>query len=121
MGILLGTTDRTDGNEEAVEDWEGNARLMAHPIGKAVDAETFVERDPEDEKIRHEQGPIVIGNKHAGTLWDPLQTLYDGSEIIPEEGLEEPSKPMNHLGVAVLEAIDFSGLYESLHAYDDSP
>jgi hypothetical protein len=116
VGILLAAADSTDGKKEPAEEWEADARLMAQPIGKSFNAETLIQCHSEDEEIRHEQGPVVIGDKQAGTFWNPLQALYHRSEIAPKEWLKERYQPTDHLGVPVLQAIGISCLYECLHA-----
>ena len=112
MSIFLATTDRADGKKKPVEEREADARLMAHPIGKSLYAETLMECHSEHEEIRHEQGPVVIGNKHAGTFGNPLKSLDHGSEIVPEERLEDLCEPMDHLGVTALQTIDIRCVYQ---------
>ena len=115
MCIPPAAADSTDGNKEPVQEWEAYAGLMAHSIGKSLNAETFIECEPEDVEIRHEQGPVMIGHIHAGTFRDSLHALDNGAKILPEKRLENPGEPMDHLGVAILQVVDIRWLQEKPH------
>jgi hypothetical protein len=79
---------------------------MDHPIRKAFQAETFVQGDPKDEQVRHEQGPVVIAYEQTGAFGDALQALDLGSEVAPNERLQEADELTDQFRISVLQAIE---------------